>query len=205
MSVMKRLPIIFLMMFFLIPVGNSADHTSEGHALSSDEEDQRGEAPCVNGECSGSTGDSVAVDDQGWWLTGTLIGQQGFREWVDGILWSSGELEVHTSSKEQLSSYPSFHYSLSVEEQNSELWQGVKDIQDSRSLVFPSEVKLFGVALSVLKVTSFLLVFPIAMKAFLILDLLRSSQKGLKLDGIIAVPGFSVRKFPEGWSLGFSV
>ena len=143
MSVIKRLPIIFLMMIFLIPVGNSADHTSAEHVLSSDEEGKRDEAPCVNGECSGSSGDSIAVDDRGWWLTGTLVGQQGSREWVDGVLWSSGELEVHTSTKEQLSSYPSFQYSLSVEEQNSELWQGVTDIQDSRSLVFSFRSKAF--------------------------------------------------------------
>ncbi|MFK0574017.1 hypothetical protein [Endozoicomonas sp.] len=125
---MKLLSIIFLMMLFSVPSGISAD----GHSAES----------AITPEISENL-HQIVVDHQGWWLTGLLVGTLDSREWVDGVIWNSGELEVLTGNGSQPGRYPSFQYLLSVEGQASELWQNLMDVRGAQNFIFEYRSKAF--------------------------------------------------------------
>lgn len=85
----------------------------------------------------------IIVDQQGWWLTGILTGTVDASEWVDGVIWSSGELDIRTNNISQPARYPSFNYQLSVIEQPNKHWNSLFDVQDSQSYIFEFRSKAF--------------------------------------------------------------
>ncbi|WP_257283728.1 hypothetical protein [Endozoicomonas sp. SESOKO1] len=129
---MKWMPIMVYMALFLVSPGSSEAH-GPGKFV-----------PVSGREAPGSrSNDAVVADSENSWLTGILVGNPGSKEWVNGILWSSGELVVHATEASQLSQYPSFQYSLSAEDSGQELWQDLVAARDSETLVFSFRSKAF--------------------------------------------------------------
>ncbi|WP_422450206.1 hypothetical protein [Endozoicomonas sp. ALB091] len=129
---MKWMTIIVFMVLFLVPTGRSGANYPGKFAQVSPRE-----------ALSGRANDAVIVDSQNSWLTGILVGIPGSREWVNGVLWSSGELAVHASKASQLSQYPSFQYLLSVEASGWELWKDLVATPDADVLIFFFRSKAF--------------------------------------------------------------
>ncbi|WP_257294615.1 hypothetical protein [Endozoicomonas sp. YOMI1] len=128
----KWMPIIVFMVLFLVLPGRSeANYPGKFVPVSQRE------------ALSSSTNDAVIVDSENSWLTGILVGNPGAREWVNGILWSSGELAVHASEVSQLAQYPPFQYLLSVEATGRALWKDLVATQDSEAFVFSFRSKAF--------------------------------------------------------------
>ena len=129
---MKCMLIIVFMVLFLVPTGRSEEHYP-GKLVSASEREGLGS----------TTNDTVIVDSQNSWLTGILVGNLGSREWVNGVLWSSGELAVHATETSEFPQYPSFQYALSVEESDQELWMALVETREPEVFVFSFRSKAF--------------------------------------------------------------
>lgn len=91
-------------------------------------------------DCSDCPEQPVRVDPAGWWLTGLLVGSLNSGQWVKGLLWSSGELEVKATDDVR---YPALRYTISVHGHAKTLWKTVTSIKGSSRKIFSYRSKAF--------------------------------------------------------------
>ncbi len=87
------------------------------------------------------TTDEVQAHPDDWWSTGLLVGTVPSKEWVEGIIFTSGEIQFNAVGgikrirKSLIDDYPVKEFRISVQDSDKDLWGEVEKLKVKRPVV----------------------------------------------------------------------